>query len=147
MPCRDGLGTGPAPPQPRDLIAGQAQMMVADMPVMMSQAQGGALRPVALASGERPPLLPGTPTMAETGVPVTADNWYGLVTSSKVPAPVQALLQEAAVRALRDPELVRAYGEQGARPVGGTQAEFRHFIVAESARWGEVGRRAGIRME
>lgn len=136
-----------AAPAVTDLIAGQVQMMFADMPAMMSQVQGGALRPIALASGERSPLLPQTPTMAEAGVPVTADNWYGLVTSTKVPAPIQALLQEAAARALRDPELVRAYGEQGARPVGGSQAEFRNFIVAESARWGEVGRRANIRME
>jgi tripartite-type tricarboxylate transporter receptor subunit TctC len=136
-----------AAPAVTDLIAGQVQMMFADMPAMMSQVQGGTLRPIALASGERSPLLPGTPTMAEAGVPVTADNWYGLVTSSRVPAPVQALLQEAAASALRNPELVKAYGEQGARPVGGTQAEFRDFIVKESARWGEVGRRAGIRME
>ncbi|WP_424138049.1 Bug family tripartite tricarboxylate transporter substrate binding protein [Roseomonas chloroacetimidivorans] len=136
-----------AAPAVTDLIAGQVQMMFADMPAMMSQVQGDALRPIALASGERSPLLPQTPTMAEAGVPVTADNWYGLVTSARVPAPVQAWLQEAAARALRDPELVRSYGEQGARPVGGTQAEFRDFIVAESARWGEVGRRANIRMD
>ncbi|MFC7738996.1 Bug family tripartite tricarboxylate transporter substrate binding protein [Roseomonas sp. GCM10028921] len=136
-----------AAPAVTDLIAGQVQMMFADMPAMMSQVQGGVLRPIALASGERSPLLPETPTMAEAGVPVIADNWYGLVTSSRVPAPIQALLQEATARALRDPELVKSYGEQGARPVGGSQAEFRDFIVAETARWGEVGRRAGIRME
>ena len=136
-----------AAPAVTDLIAGQVQMMFADMPAMMSQVQGGALRPLALASGERPPLLPQTPTMAEAGVPVTADNWYGLVTSSKVPAPIQVLLHEAAARALRDPELIKSYGEQGARPVGGTQAEFRDFIAKESARWGEVGRRANIQMD
>ncbi|MBP0493950.1 Bug family tripartite tricarboxylate transporter substrate binding protein [Pararoseomonas indoligenes] len=136
-----------AAPAVTDLIAGQVQMMFADMPAMMSQVQGNALRPIALASGERSPLLPQTPTMAEAGVPVVADNWYGLVASSKVPAPIQALLQEAAARALRDPDLVKAYAEQGARPVGGSQAEFRDFIVKESARWGEVGRRANIRMD
>jgi len=136
-----------AAPAVTDLMAGQIQMMFADMPAMMSQVEGGALRPLALASGERSPLLPQTPTMAEAGVPVTADNWYGLVTSSKVPAPIQALLQDAAARALRDPELVKAYAGQGARPVGGTQAEFRDFIVKETARWGEVGRRADVRMD
>ena len=79
--------------------------------------------------------------------PVTADNWYGLVTSARVPAPLQALLHDAAATALRDPDLVKSYGEQGARPVGGSQEEFRDFIAKESARWGEVGRRAGIRIE
>ena len=136
-----------AAPAVTDLMAGQVQMMFADMPAMMAQVQGGALRPLALASGERSPLLPDVPTMAEAGVPVLADNWYGLVTAAKVPAPLQALLQDAAARALRDPELVRTYSEQGARPVGGSAVEFRDFIAAESARWGTIGRRANVTMD
>ncbi|MBI0537191.1 tripartite tricarboxylate transporter substrate binding protein [Roseomonas sp. KE2513] len=136
-----------AAPAVTDLIAGQVQMMFADIPAMLSQVQGGGLKPLAIASGERTPLLPQTPTMAEAGVPVIADNWYGLVTSSKVPAPLQALLHDAAAKALRDPDLVKSYGEQGARPVGGSQEEFRDFIAKESARWGEVGRRANITMD
>ena len=51
------------------------------------------------------------------------------------------------MRAIRDPELVKAYGEQGARPVGSSPAEFRDFIRAETERWGAVGRRADIRMD
>lgn len=136
-----------AAPAVTDLIAGQVQMMFADMPALISQVQAGALRPIAVASSERSSLLPDTPTMAEAGVPVIADNWYGLVTSSKVPVSLQALLHDAAATALRDPDLVKSYGEQGARPVGGSQEEFRDFIAKESTRWGEVGRRAGIRME
>ena len=136
-----------AAPAVTDLIAGQVQMMFADMPALISQVQAGALRPLAVASGERSSLLPDTPTMAEAGVPVTADNWYGLVTSARVPAPLQALLHDAAATALRDTDLVKSYAEQGARPVGGSQNEFRDFIAKESAHWGEVGRRAGIQME
>ena len=58
-----------AAPAVTDLIAGQVQMMFADMPAMMAQVQAGDLRPIALASRERSPLLPETPTLAEAGFP------------------------------------------------------------------------------
>jgi tripartite-type tricarboxylate transporter receptor subunit TctC len=57
------------------------------------------------------------------------------------------MLHEAVAKALRDPELQRTYAEQGARPVGNTPGEFRAFITAETARWGEIGRRAGVTMD
>jgi tripartite-type tricarboxylate transporter receptor subunit TctC len=137
-----------AAPAVTDLIAGQVQMMFADMPAMMSQVQSGDLRPIALASRERSPLLPETPTLAEAGFSqVEAENWYGLVAPARTPAAVIALLNEAVVKALGDPDLRRAYAEQGARPVGGTPEEFRAFIKAETARWGEIGRRAGVTMD
>ncbi|SHI67535.1 Tripartite-type tricarboxylate transporter, receptor component TctC [Roseomonas rosea] len=137
-----------AAPAVTDLMAGQVQMMFADMPAMMSQVQSGALRPVALASKERSPLLPETPTLAEAGQPsVEAENWYGLVAPARTPEPIRNLLHEAAARALKDPELVKAYGEQGARPVGNSPAEFRDFIVAETQRWGAIGRRANVTMD
>src|SRR5215211_6260431 len=135
-------------PAVTDLIAGQVQMMFADMPAMMAQVQAGDLRPIALASRERSPLVPETPTLAEAGFPsVEAENWYGLVAPARTPAPLVAMLHEAVAKALRDAELQRTYAEQGARPVGNTPEEFRAFITAETARWGEIGRRAGVTMD
>jgi tripartite-type tricarboxylate transporter receptor subunit TctC len=136
-----------AAPAVTDLMAGQVQMMFADIPAMMAQVQAGALRAIALASAERSPLLPELPTMTEAGLPVMADNWYGLVTGAKVPQPVQALLHDAAARAIKDPDLIKIYGEQGARPVGNSPTEFRDFILAETQRWGELGRRANVKMD
>ena len=137
-----------AAPAVTDLIAGQVQMMFADMPAMMAQVQAGDLRPIALASRERSPLVPETPTLAEAGFPsVEAENWYGLVAPARTPASIVAMLHEAVAKALRDPELQRTYAEQGARPVGNTPEEFRAFITAETARWGEIGRRAGVTMD
>lgn len=136
-----------AAPAVTDLMAGQVQIMFADMPALMPQVEAGALRPLALASTERSPLLPELPTMTEAGVPVVADNWYGLVTAAKVPEPILAMVHDAAARALRDPELVKSYNSQGARPVGGTPAEFRDFIAAETQRWGDLGRRANVKMD
>ena len=75
---------------------------------------------------------------------VEAKNWYGLVAPARTPEPIRNLLHGAAIRALKDPELVKAYGERGARPVGNSPAEFRDFIAAETTRWGAIGRRATV---
>lgn len=137
-----------AAPAVTDLMAGQVQMMFADMPALLSQVQAGALKPIAVAGDARSPLLPEVQTLAEAGHPDVAPvNWYGLVVSAKTPAPIQALLHEAATEALRDPELVAAYGQQGARAVPGTPEEFRRFVAEETKRWGEIGRRAGATID
>ncbi|ONG58909.1 LacI family transcriptional regulator [Pseudoroseomonas deserti] len=137
-----------AAPAVTDLMAGQVQMMFADMPALLSQVQAGALRPIALAGDARSPLLPEVPTLAEAGQPTVAPvNWYGLVVSAKTPAPIQALLQEAAAQALRDPELVAAYAGQGAKASPSSAEEFRRFIAEETRRWGEIGKRAGAKID
>lgn len=137
-----------AAPAVTDLMAGQVHMMFADMPALLSQVQAGALRPIALAGDSRSPLLPEVPTLAEAGQPSVAPvNWYGLVVAAKTPAPIQTLLQEAATQALRDPELVAAYAGQGAKAAPGSAEEFRRFIADETRRWGDIGKRAGAKID
>jgi tripartite-type tricarboxylate transporter receptor subunit TctC len=67
------------------------------------------------------------------------------VTGAKVPQP-QALLHDAAAHALRGLDLIKAYCEQGTQSAGNSPAEFRDFIVVGSQRWGDLGRRAIVRM-
>ena len=138
-----------AAPAVTDLVAGQVQMMFADLPVLLPQVRSGALRAVVLAGREHAPLLPEVPTTAEAGMPqVLAENWYGLVAPARTPDPVLAVLRDAAVRALRDPEVEAALREQGARAAGGAgRDEFAAFVRAEAARWGEVARRSGATMD
>ena len=126
-------------PAVTDLIAGQVQMMFADMPAMMSQVQAGDLRPIALAGRERSPLLPETPTLAEAGFPsVEAENWYGLVAPARTPASIVAMLHEAVAKALRDPELQRTYAEQGR----GRSATRRRSSAPSSRRRPRAGARS-----
>src|ERR1700683_1523186 len=67
-------------PAMTDLLGGQIQMLVADLPFVLPQIQAGALKALALTSATRAPVLPDLPTTAEAGYPrVTSDNWYGLV--------------------------------------------------------------------
>jgi tripartite-type tricarboxylate transporter receptor subunit TctC len=137
-----------AAPAVTDLVAGQVQMMFADLPVLLPQVRSGALRAVALAGRERAPLLPEVPTTAEAGFPqVLAENWYGLVAPARTPEPALAALREATVHALRDPKVANALREQGARAAGNDSDEFAAFVRAEMARWGEVACRSGATMD
>ena len=86
--------------------------------------------------------------MAEAGLPeVMTDNWHGLVAPARTPLAVQAALHRAAAAALGDPEVMRLLRDQGAVPAAQSQAEFAAFIRGETARWGEVIRRAGVKAE
>jgi tripartite-type tricarboxylate transporter receptor subunit TctC len=106
------------------------------------------VRVLAIGSTERYPLLPEVPTMAEAGLPgVMTDNWHGLMAPIRTPAPVLTALHRAATAALAEPETARLLREQGAIPVGNSQAEFGAFLRSETTRWGEVIQRAGVKPE
>ena len=75
-----------AAPALTDLLGGQVQVFAADAPVLMSQIKGGKIRALGAASGQRNPMLPDVPTLAEQGYPNTiVDNWYGLLAPAKTP--------------------------------------------------------------
>lgn len=135
-------------PRAMALVAGEVQMGFADLPALLPHLRAGALRALAIGSTERHPLLPEVPTMAEAGLPgVMTDNWHGLVAPAGTPAPALAALHRAAAAALTEPETARLLREQGAIPVGNSQAEFAAFLKAETARWQDVIQRAGVKLE
>lgn len=64
-------------PAMTDLLGGQIQMLVADVPVLLPQINAGAIKVLAITSAMRTPALPDVPTTAEVGYPrVVSDNWY-----------------------------------------------------------------------
>jgi tripartite-type tricarboxylate transporter receptor subunit TctC len=137
-----------AAPAVTDLLAGQVQMMFADLPVLLQHVRAGALRSIAIGSAERSPLLPEVPTTGEAGMPqVHAENWYGLVAPARTPEPVLAALRDATVRALADADVAAALREQGADAAARDPAGFAGFVREEAARWGEVARRSGATMD
>lgn len=130
------------------LLAGEVQMGLADLPILLPQIRAGSIRALAIGHATRVPWLPDVPTMAELGHPtIITDNWHGLVAPARTPEPVLAALNRAAAAALRDPEIARILFDQGAIPVGNSREEFSAFIRSEITRWSDVIRRANIRAE
>jgi tripartite-type tricarboxylate transporter receptor subunit TctC len=135
-----------AAPALTDLLGGKVQVFAADAPVLMSNIKGGKIRALGAASGQRNPMLPDVPTLAEQGYAnVIVDNWYGLLAPAKTPPAIIAKINDAFVKAINDPVVKKKLIDSGAIPVANTPAEFGTFFKMEYDRWGKVARASGIK--
>jgi tripartite-type tricarboxylate transporter receptor subunit TctC len=135
-----------AAPAITDLLGGQVDGFFGDTPVVIPQITSGKLKPIGAASGERNPMLPNVPTLAEQGYPDTSsDNWYGLLAPAKTPPAIIAKIHDAFVAAVNDPVVKERLIKSGAIPVANTPAEFGAMMKDEIARWGKVVREKGIK--
>ena len=128
------------------LVAGEADLGFADLPILLPHLKAGTLRALAFGGAERFPLLPEVPTFTELGLPsVKTNNWHGLFAPARTPEPVLTALHRAALRALEAPETQRVLNEQGAIPRPMSREAFAGFVREEVARWAEVIRTAGVK--
>ena len=137
-----------AAPAVQDLLAGQVQMVVLDVGVLLPHIRSGAIKALAATSKTRSALLPDVPTTAEVGLPtVLSDNWYGLAAPAGVPKAVLDRIHAAAVAVLKTKEATEPMMEQGAviRPM--TPAEFTDFVRLEREKWGPVVKASGAKMD
>jgi tripartite-type tricarboxylate transporter receptor subunit TctC len=130
------------------LLAGEVQIGLADLPILLPQIREGNIRALAIGHETRVPWLPDVPTMREVGLPdVSTDNWHGLVGSSRVPSTILDRMNAAAVAAIKDERTASLMTEQGALPVGNTRDEFGRFISSELQRWSAIIQQAKITPE
>jgi tripartite-type tricarboxylate transporter receptor subunit TctC len=132
----------------QDLMGGQVDMMFEQLYAAMPSIKGGRLRPLAITSKTRSPLLPDVPTMGEAGYPaVEVLNWQGIVGPKGLAPEVIKILNAAGNKALQDPEVKAKMLEQGNEIAGGTPEQFAALIKAEAPRWGKVVKDAKIEPE
>jgi tripartite-type tricarboxylate transporter receptor subunit TctC len=137
-----------AAPAVTDLIAGNIDLMVDNLPNILGQITGGQVRALAVATAERLPQLPEVPTSAEAGLPgFVFGTWFGLVAPARTPPEIVARLSAAVDAALREPEIGGRWRAQGAIVVGGTPEAFAAFIATQTAELEPVIRAANIRAE
>jgi tripartite-type tricarboxylate transporter receptor subunit TctC len=131
-----------------DLMANNVTMMFDQMYSAMPGIKSDKLRPLAITSKSRSPLLPNVPTFAELGYPkVEVLNWQGLIAPKGTPKEIIDKLNFAANEALKDPQIREQMLSQGNEIGGGSPSEFATFIKSESAKWGTVVKTANIRPE
>src|SRR5436309_5509546 len=103
-----------AAPAVNDLLGGQVQMGIFDVPVLLGHIRSGKLKALAVTSANRAATLPDVPTTAELKYPnVNSDNWYGLVMPSATPADIQKRVHGAAVSALRSAAVTEQFAKVG----------------------------------
>jgi len=135
-----------AAPAVSDLLGGQVQMGIFDVPVVLPHIKSGKFKALAVTSAKRAPPFPEVPTTAELGYPkVISDNWYGLVAPAGTPAPVQKRIHDAATAALRSPELIEQFAKVSGIPAPTSQQEYVVFLGEEQARWGAIIKAIGFK--
>ncbi len=131
-----------------DLLAGQVQVVFADMPVALPYVKSGAFRAIAVAGSKPFPLTPGVPTAIEAGLPgFVLDNWWGLLTPKGVPQKIINKLNAGIVKALKQPDVIARYTALGIEAVSSTPQEFTNIIKSDQAKYVKVIKDAGIVME
>jgi tripartite-type tricarboxylate transporter receptor subunit TctC len=122
-----------------DLIAGQVQMAFFTVAAALPVIQGGRVKPLALASARRSPLVPDLPTFAEQGVPgFEATTWFGVSLPRGSPAEAVKRLHAVFTQALKGAEVRERLIAQGFDIIGSTPQEFDAFLRAEMQRWSKV---------
>jgi tripartite-type tricarboxylate transporter receptor subunit TctC len=121
------------------LVGGEAQLMMATLPVLLPQLSAQRVRPLAISSLKRSPLVPLLPTIAESGYPgFQTDSWYGLAAPAGTPAEIVRRVNTDTMRALASNDIKAALAQQGAQPAGGTPQELLQFMQEEIVKWRDV---------
>ena len=135
-----------AAPAVTDLVGGQVQMGIFDVPVLLSHIRAGKLKALTITSGKRAPSLPDVPTTTEGGYPnVNSDNWYGLVMPASTPADIQKRVYTAAVAALKSAAVSEQFAKVGGLASPSTPQEYAAFVAAEQAKWGKIIQAIGFK--
>ncbi|WP_459614712.1 Bug family tripartite tricarboxylate transporter substrate binding protein [Bordetella sp. 2513F-2] len=134
-------------PAMTDLIGGQIDLMVDPLPTTLANAQAQRVRPLAITTETRSPLLPDVPTLKELGLDYNASTWFGLFAPAGTPAPVVAKLGAALQAALQDPALSEAFKTRGIEPLPLARQDFDNYVQSENATWAEVIQKAGIEVQ
>jgi len=131
-----------------DLTAGRVHLMFDNINSIGPHVKAGRLRGLGVTTLERVPAFPELPTVAESGVPgfeVTA--WAGVIVPVKVPKAVVARLNAEINKTLSAPAVRDRLIAQGLAVKGGTSEEFAVHIRKEAAKWAEVVKRAGVKVD
>lgn len=135
-----------AAPAVTDLLGGQVQMAILDVPVVLQHIRSGKLRAIVTASGRRASTLPEVPSTVEANYPkVNSDNWYGLVAPSATPADIQKRIHTAAMVALRSADVIEQLAKVSGVAMPSTPEEYSAYLATEQAKWGAVVKAIGFR--
>ncbi|HET6828610.1 MAG TPA: tripartite tricarboxylate transporter substrate binding protein [Ramlibacter sp.] len=131
-----------------DVISGQVQLYVSSIPTLLGHIKSGKMRPLAVTSLKRSDDLNQVPTIAESGYKdFDAATWFGILGPAKLPKDVVAKFNADINKALKDAELKKKLGDQGADVAGGTPEQFGKLIRDEAERWGKVVKESGAKID
>jgi tripartite-type tricarboxylate transporter receptor subunit TctC len=137
-----------ASPANTDLLAGQVQVMFDNFLAAMPFIASHRLRVLAVTSAHRSAVMPGLPTIAESGLPgFDVTSWYGVIAPAGTPDAIISKVQGDIAATLRVPAVHDRLAHEGAEPVGSTPAQFAKLLADEMRKWSAVVKAAHVKPE
>jgi tripartite-type tricarboxylate transporter receptor subunit TctC len=136
-----------AAPAAQDLAAGHVSMMFDVVSLALPQITAGRVRPLAVAAKQRVAMLPDVPTLIEQGMEAEVGAWFGMLGPAGMSPEAVGWVNREAAKVFSVPDTRDRFVQQGAAVPLGTPEAFGKFIEAESARYADIIRRAGIKLE
>jgi tripartite-type tricarboxylate transporter receptor subunit TctC len=131
-----------------DLISGQVQLMFESTNSIAPHVKSGRVRALAVTGTKRSISLPEVPTLIEAGVAGYEVNaWSGVIAPAGLPRPILDKLNKAINAAILVPETKERFAQLGSEGGGGTPEEFAELIRRDSAKWADVVKRSGAKID
>ena len=142
VPYRGGAGCQ------TDLMGNQVDLSFQNLGAVTNYIRAKRMKALAVTARTRHAQLPDVPTVGEAGFPdLVVTSWQAVAAPAKTPREVVGRLNEAAVKALRSPDVRERMTQIGFDVVAGTPEEFGRFMQEEVARWTKVVERGKIKPE
>ena len=129
------------------LLGDQVDLLVTAMPTGLPHVKSGKMTALAVSSAKRAAAAPEIPTASEQGVPFVSNNWVGFTVPKGAPREAYEWLSKSVLAAMATPDLIARIHAMGAEPNLLVGDEYGKMIRGETARWTEVIRAAGIKVE
>lgn len=131
-----------------DLIAGQVQLASMGLPPAMPYVKSGRLRVIAVTSAKRSPMLPESPTVAESGLPgYEVTSWYGVFAPPGLAKELIAKLNGDVVAVLGAADLKERLASLGAEPLPMSPDDFGRYVREDIAKWAKVVKESGAKVD
>lgn len=130
-----------------DLIAGHVDMMFESLQSIATIAASGKVHALGVSGAHRSSAFPNIPTIGETVPDYLAPTWTGVIAPAGVPRPIVDKLNAAINKALVSESFKQKFAKIGDEPAGGTPEDFVATIREDSAKWADVIKRSGARLD
>ncbi len=134
-------------PMVGDLLGGQVNAAVDNLPSSLAHIKAGKLRALAVMTAGRSAALPEIPALSEFQPGFEASAWNGIAAPRRTPVEVIQKLNKEINAGLEDPKIAARIDEWGATVMPGSPAEFDKLVAEQTERWARVIRAAKIQLD